>query len=406
MPLRPELEIPPTAGLPLRASDLMPGPARLADMASRQFALPGTSLHCSGSAAFYVALRTLAAREPKRRDVVIPAFTCPLVPIVIRQAGLVPRLCDLGADHFDFDPARLGEACDENTLAIVPTHLGGRVANVAYAMAIATRVGAFVVEDAAQALGAQRDERSVGILGDIGFFSLAAGKGLSIYEGGLLVTRDPALGGELAESTGALIRHERAWEYRRSAELLAYAAMYRPRALGFAYGMPLRRALRRGDPIAAVGDDFAPTIPLHRVGRWRDAVGTRALERLPAFLQATADQAYRRLPRLNGIDGVRVFADDEGDTGTWPYLLVSMPDSVSRDAALARLWHTGVGVSRLFIHALPDYAYLGDMRGGKDVPHARDFAARTLTISNSPWLDDETFEHICVVIEASIRLSH
>jgi perosamine synthetase len=406
MPLRPEREIPPTAGLPLRASDLMPGPAQLAELASRHFSLPDTSLHCSGSAAFYVALRTLAAREPKRRSVVIPAFTCPLVPIVIRQAGLVPRLCDLGADHFDFDPARLGEACDEDTLAVVPTHLAGRVANVAYAKAIAARMGAFVVEDAAQALGAQRDERSVGTLGDIGFFSLAAGKGLSIYEGGLLVTRDPALGAELTETARVLIHHKPAWEYRRSAELLAYAAMYRPRTLGLAYGMPLRRALRRGDPVAAVGDDFPSTIPLHRVGRWRDAVGTRALERLPAFLQVTAALAHRRLPRLNGIEGVRVFADDAGDKGTWPYLLLSMPDRVSRDAALARLWHTGVGVSRLFIHALPDYAYLGDMHGGKDVPNARDFAARTLTISNSPWLDDETFEHICVVIEASIRLSH
>ncbi len=406
MPLRPEREIPPTAGLPLRARDLMPGPPRLADMASRQFALPDASLHCSGSAAFYVALRTLAAREPKRRSVVIPAFTCPLVPIAIRQAGLEPRLCDLDAGHFDFDPERLGDACDDDTLAVVPTHLGGRVADVPLARAFAERVGAFVVEDAAQALGALRDGRSVGMLGDIGFFSLAAGKGLSIYEGGLLVTRDPSLGAGLAETTRALIRHKPAWEYRRIVELLGYAAMYRPRGLGVAYGMSLRRALRRGDPVAAVGDDFPSTIPLHHVGRWRDAVGTRALERLPAFLQATAGQARRRLPRLNGIDGVRVFADAVGDTGTWPYLLVSMPDSASRDAALARLWHTGVGVSRLFIHALPDYAYLGDMRGGNDVPHARDFAARTLTISNSPWLDDETFEHICVVIEASIRLSH
>ena len=406
MPLRPEREIPPTAGLPLQARDLMPGPARLADMASLQFALPDTSLHCSGSAAFYVALRTLAAREPKRRSVVIPAFTCPLVPIVIRQAGLEPRLCDLDAGHFDFDPERLGDACDDGTLAVVPTHLGGRVADVPHARALAERVGAFVVEDAAQALGALRDGRSVGMLGDIGFFSLAAGKGLSIYEGGLLVTRDPSLGAGLAETTRALIRHRPAWEYRRIVELLGYAAMYRPRGLGLAYGMPMRRALRRGDPVAAVGDDFPSTIPLHRVGRWRDAVGTRALERLPAFLQATAGQARRRLPRLNGIEGVRVFADAVGDAGTWPYLLVSMPDSASRDAALARLWHTGVGVSRLFIHALPDYAYLGPMRGGDDVPHARDFAARTLTISNSPWLDDETFEHICVVIEASIRLSH
>jgi dTDP-4-amino-4,6-dideoxygalactose transaminase len=56
-------------------------------------------------------------------------------------------------------------------------------------------------------------------------------------------------------------------------------------------------------------------------------------------------------------------------------------------------------VSRLFIHALPDYAYLADRVPRQDVPNARDFAARTLTISNSPWLDEERFEAICRTLE-------
>ncbi len=59
------------------------------------------------------------------------------------------------------------------------------------------------------------------------------------------------------------------WEWRRRLELLGYTALYRPWGLRLAYGNPLRRALRRGDEIAAVGDDFPLAIPLHRVGRWR-----------------------------------------------------------------------------------------------------------------------------------------
>jgi dTDP-4-amino-4,6-dideoxygalactose transaminase len=56
--------------------------------------------------------------------------------------------------------------------------------------------------------------------------------------------------------------------------------------------------------------------------------------------------------------------------------------------------------SRLFIHALPDYAYLAGVVPSQDVPHARDFAARSLSISNSPWVTDDDFETICRALEA------
>jgi dTDP-4-amino-4,6-dideoxygalactose transaminase len=297
------------------------------------------------------------------------------------------------------DPQALAAACREDTLAVVPTHLAGRVADVDTALAVAARAGAYVIEDAAQALGARDRGQSVGLRGDIGFFSLAAGKGLSIYEGGLLLARDDVLRERLRRDGAAFVPRHLGWEARRSLELLGYAALYRPGGLGLAYGRPLRRALRRGDPVAAVGDDFAPTIPLHRVGRWRQAVGARAAVRLPAFLDTLAAQARRRIARLRRIDGLHVFDDPPGMQGTWPFLLLRLPGARQRDAALDRLWQSGLGVSRLFIHALPDYGYLADRVPRQPMPHASDFAARTLTISNSPWLDDAAFETICATLE-------
>jgi dTDP-4-amino-4,6-dideoxygalactose transaminase len=76
-----------------------------------------------------------------------------------------------------------------------------------------------------------------------------------------------------------------------------------------------------------------------------------------------------------------------------------LPDQRRRDAALTELWQSGLGVSRLFIHALPDYAYLAGVVPPQDVPHARDFAARSLSISNSPWVTDEDFETVCRTLE-------
>jgi perosamine synthetase len=394
-------ELPSTAGLPLRFADLLPGAPSLAVDIAAQLGMPPLQLECSGTASLLIALTALRELQPRRRRVVVPAYTCPLVAIAVQQAGLELQLCDLRPGHYDMDPTALRAACDERTLAIMPTHLAGRVANVDDALAVANNVGAYVIEDAAQALGARHRGISVGLASDIGFFSLAAGKGLSIYEGGLLLARDPKLREQLARTAARIVPRRSGWEWRRCIELLGYAALYQPHGLRLAYGNPLRRALRNGDPVGAVGDDFALSIPLHRVGQWRQAVGARAAVRLPGFLDRLAVQARQRLPRLRRIAGVEVLDDPAGAEGTWPFFLLLLPDQQRRDAALAQLWPSGLGVSRLFIHALPDYDYLKHVVPMRDVPNARDVAARSLSISNSPWMTDKDFETVCRVLETA-----
>jgi len=243
----------------------------------------------------------------------------------------------------------------------------------------------------------------VGLRGDIGFFSLAAGKGLSIFEGGLLVTRDDDLRRALRATAARDVPSRPGWELRRSLELFGLAALYHPLGLRLAYGMPLRRALREGDPVAAVGDDFPPDIPFHRVGRWRRGVGTRAATRLPAFLAANRTRALARLARLRTLPGVTVFGETPHTTGSWPFLMLLMPDALRARAALAALWTSGLGVSRLFVHALPDYAYLADRVPRASTPNASDFAARALTVSNSAWLDDDDFERIARILASCLQ---
>ena len=395
-------ELPPTAGLPLRLNDLWPGHAPFAERVAAWLDVPHLQLECSGTAAMVVALRAMHRLRPQRDEVIVPAWTCPLVAWAILRAGLKPVLCDLAVNHFDMDIVQLSTLANARTLAIVPTHLAGRVADVNASLDIAHRAGAYVLEDAAQALGAQQDGRSVGLLGDAGFFSLAVGKGLTLFEGGLLLTRDVVLRDAFATSHDAIIKPDARMDWQRALELIGYTLAYRPSLLPLAYGRPLRKALAEGDPVAAVGDDFGPDIPLHTVSRWRQAVGTRALKRLPSFLEATRTQALPRVSRLRRIAGVTVFDDAPGQRGVWPFLLLTLPTQTQRDKALQTLWTSGLGVSRLFIHALPDYTYLRDVVPDTPLPNARDFAARSLTITNSPWLDDATFESICQTLESAL----
>lgn len=401
------IELPPTAGLPLRYGDFARIPARsftqgLTDI----FGLPTPVLTCSGTAALVVALHVLHARERGKRDVIVPAYTCPLVPLAVK---LVPGLravpCDTTSGGIDFDPEKLASLCGPATLAIVPTHLGGRVADVATARFIAERHGAAVLEDAAQALGAATGGNTVGLAGDAAFFSLAAGKGLTTYEGGVLCANDPELGAELATAASRLLKPNLYWTLRRNAELLGYALFYTPSRLGLAYGRHLRRMLNKGDEEAAVGDFFTLSdIPLHTLDTFRRRVAANGLERMPGFLRDCADRAMKHLETLRALEDVTVLSDRPGQSGVWPFLMVLMPGKDERDKALDQLWRAGLGVTKLFVKALPDYAFLSPhLDGGPvDCPNARNMADRMLTVTNSHWLSDGDFARIAAALEASL----
>jgi len=398
-PAEPPREIPPTAGLPLRRSDLIPTGRQdfAADMAAF-LGVTAVGVECSGTASLIVILTTLKRLSPARKVVIIPAYSCPLVVFAIAHCGLETRLCDTVPGGFDLDPQALARHCGPDVLAIIPTHLGGRVAGLEPVMKIARAHDAYVVEDAAQALGACDQGQSLGLRGDAGFFSLAAGKGLSLFEGGIWIAADDGLRAEIARTSAQIVPRRLGAEALRCLQLLGYGALYNPWGLRLAYGRPLRRALRDNDPIAAAGDDFTPDIPVHQVSRWRQGVGAKALTRLAAFQQTLAQQAKARLARLQAIPGVHVLTDHHGEQGVWPLFLLVMPDHRSRDAAMDKLWGAGLGVSRMFALALQDYDYLRPWLGAQSAPNARDFAGRMLTISNSPWLDDASFKRIIEIL--------
>ncbi|MBW8823805.1 MAG: aminotransferase class V-fold PLP-dependent enzyme [Xanthomonadales bacterium] len=393
-------EIPPTAGLPPRLADLLAPRRDLASAMSAQLGTPTALVTCSGTAALMLALRVARQRQPRRDTVVVPAFTCPLVAVAVHALGLRLRIVDLAHGSFDLDPDALRAQLDDRVLAVVPTHLGGRVTDVDAVNRMVADSGIVVIEDAAQSLGATSGGRSIGLAGDVGFFSLAAGKGLSTWEGGVAIARDPAwleAMQALQNSLPALAAFER----RRCIELVGYTLFYRPLPMRWAYGTPLRRALKRGDLVGAIGDRFPPDVPLHRMGDWRQGVGATASRRLPEFLDERRACALARIERLRAIPGVEAYSDRPGERGVWPVLLVRMDSERQRDAVLDRLWTSGLGVSRMFIHALPDYSELRDIVPRQHCPNAVDLAARSLTISNSPWLGNGDFEVICRVIETS-----
>lgn len=111
----------------------------------------------------------------------------------IALAGARPVLVDVRNDS-TIDPEMVDRAITSRTRAIIPVHLTGRPADMEALCGIANSKGIHIVEDAAQAIGAQTGARKVGSIGEIGCFSLHPLKVLNaLGDGGLITTNDPAI---------------------------------------------------------------------------------------------------------------------------------------------------------------------------------------------------------------------
>jgi len=115
----------------------------------------------------------------------------------IAAVGAKPVLVDV-ADDLNIDPARIVDAVSDRTKAIIPVHLTGRPAQMEKIQEIARRNQVFVLEDAAQAMGARLRSQRVGTFGLAAGFSLHPLKNLGVYgDGGLITTSDDELAARL-----------------------------------------------------------------------------------------------------------------------------------------------------------------------------------------------------------------
>ncbi|MGH9345989.1 MAG: DegT/DnrJ/EryC1/StrS family aminotransferase, partial [Vicinamibacterales bacterium] len=122
-----------------------------------------TSTGRAGMTLVLRALRRLAA--PHRDEVVVPSYTCYSVAASIVKAGLRPRIVDIAPDTLDYAPDALARADFTRVLAIVATNLYGLPNDLSATREVARAHGVFLVDDAAQAMGASVGGRRSGTWG-------------------------------------------------------------------------------------------------------------------------------------------------------------------------------------------------------------------------------------------------
>jgi dTDP-4-amino-4,6-dideoxygalactose transaminase len=167
----------------------------------------GTS-HCVGTAngldALTLIFRAYAelGKLSKDDEVIVPANTYIASIIAVLQAGLTPVLCEPDAASFNIDPSKIEALVTPKTKAVLAVHLYGRLADVQAIDDIAKKQGLLVIEDAAQAHGAEDPMGNrAGNLGDAAGFSFYPGKNFgALGDAGAVTTRD----GELADMIRSL----------------------------------------------------------------------------------------------------------------------------------------------------------------------------------------------------------
>lgn len=304
----------------------------------------------SGTAALQLALE--AAGVKAGDEVITVAHTFVATVAAIMYLGARPVLVDIDADSYTLDPTKLEAAITERTKAIMPVHLYGQPADMDPILEIARRHRLIVVEDAAQAHGAEYKGRRCGSIGDLAGFSFYPGKVLGAYgEGGAITTSSD----ELART----LRMLRDWgqETKYHHQILGHNARLEA----------LQGAILR--------------VKMKHIDTWteqRRSIAARYEEHLAGLGTVKIPRTYPDRRHVFHIYAVRVR---------------------DRDGFMEFLANEGVGTAIHYpfaVHTLEGYRSLGYAMG--DFPVAEQVAAEVVSIPMFPEMTDEMVRDVITAV--------
>jgi len=195
-----------------------------------------------GRTAIYEGLRALL---PSGGEVLLSPVTVPEVVSMVLLAGATPVFCDIAPGTWNLDPSRVEERIGADTRAVMTTHFYGNISASDEVRKICDRHGLRMIEDAAQAIGAWKDGRHAGTVGDFGILSFSYPKGVTSFFGGAVITDDDALAERVRAQVASHPAVDRGWLYRRIGECLLKDVATSP--LLFPAGFGLIRYAERND---------------------------------------------------------------------------------------------------------------------------------------------------------------
>jgi dTDP-4-amino-4,6-dideoxygalactose transaminase len=153
----------------------------------------------SGTAAIHAA--TMAVGISPDDEVIVPPITDMGTILPVMWQGAIPIFADLDPKTYNLDPASVEKSITKKTKAIIAVHLAGNPCDLTALKKIADEHKLILIEDCAQAHGCHYDEKPVGIVGQVGCYSLNEYKHIACGDGGLVITSDDAMAKKLRLAT-------------------------------------------------------------------------------------------------------------------------------------------------------------------------------------------------------------
>ena len=142
----------------------------------------------SGTTALWVALKSAGVKPGD--EVIVPPYSFVATASAVLMANAVPVFVDIDPNTFNIDSGKIEQAITNKTKVIMPVHISGNPAEMDKIIKISRKYGIQVIEDAAQAHGAEWNNTKVGALGLGGIFSFQTSKNMSAGEGGAIISND------------------------------------------------------------------------------------------------------------------------------------------------------------------------------------------------------------------------
>ncbi len=344
--------------------------------------------HCfllnSGRAALTLVLQALKEGDV-RGEVIIPSYTCFSVPAAVVRAGLKVSICDIRLKTLDFDYEQLESCITDKTLAIIPCHLYGLLSDVGRVKDLAKSKKVWVIEDAAQAMGAKLNGRHAGTIGDVGLFSLGRGKSVTTQGGGVILTNDGGLAKRILSRVEAYPVSSKPGMLAL-AQALSHAMFIHPRLYWFPESIP---------NFNLGGTVYDPQFTLDRYSAIQANQGLRVLSRLQTENTERLRKAAHYRRHLKGADGLVIPRPLNGSEPIYIRFPIFLKSREEKEKALQDLRTKGLGVHYSYPASIGDISDLQAYFGGHvHCERGRIAAAKILTLPTHYLVEDR---HMCAI---------
>ncbi len=306
----------------------------------------------NGTTALHLALSSIGVGPGD--EVIVPTLTFVATANAVRYTGADVVFADSETSTWNVDPKSIEQKITSKTKAIIVVHLYGHPVDMDPVLELGRKHGVYVIEDAAEAHGAEYNGKRVGGIGDIGCFSFYGNKIITTGEGGMLVTND-----DMIAKRARLLRD---------------------------HGMsPVKRYW-----FPEVGFNY-------RITNLQAAVGVAQLRKIEEIIRIKREIAAEYNHLLGGIEGIRLPPEEGWSKNVyWMYsILVESPYKISRDELMKELAESGIDSRPFFypIHTMPPYFK------GETYPVAERLSACGINLPSSPKLSKDDIRKVVGVIK-------